>query len=150
MKPGDVWTERLILDRLRTHHVGHQWAFLEQVASSTGWQTRTIDALAMGMHKSRGLNVHGYEVKCSRSDWLRELRQPAKTLAVARYLDFLWVVADGEVVKPADLVGLGWGWMVPTSYGVRVVKRAPRREPEPLDRHFIAAVMRRLAEANRP
>jgi len=145
----DVWTERLILDRLRTYHNVNQWAFLEQVASSTGFDPRKIDAVAMGMHKSRGLNVHGFEVKISRGDWLRELRQPEKTLAVGKYLDFLWVVADGEVVKPADLAGLGWGWMVPTAYGVRIVKRAPRRTPEPLDRHFIAAIMRRLAAEQR-
>lgn len=148
---GD-WTEREILDRLRVQHNGNAWAFLEQVAESTGMDKRKIDAVAMGMYPSKGLLLHGFEVKTSRADWLRELRQPEKTLAVARYVDFLWVVADGEVVKPEadELRGLGWGWMVPTQYGCRVVKRAPRRKPDRLDRPFVAALLRRLAwEARR-
>ena len=42
---------------------------------------------------SRGLYLHGFEIKVHRNDWLRELKNPAKAEEIAGYCHFWWVVA---------------------------------------------------------
>jgi hypothetical protein len=72
-----------VIAALRKKYPAAAWAFLEQVANGTGYakKYRWADALAMGLWPSRGMELHGIEVKVSRSDWLRELENPARKLA---------------------------------------------------------------------
>ena len=53
MKP----IEELLRQRFGPPH----FAFLEQVRAGAGFDQRTADAMAMGLWKSRGLDLHGFE-----------------------------------------------------------------------------------------
>jgi len=101
----------------------------------------------MSMWPSRGLEINGFEIKASRSDWLRELKNPAKAEAIAAYCDRWWIVALKDLVKIEELPA-GWGLMELQANGsLKEVKRAPARENvKPITRTFMAAMMRRVGE----
>ena len=128
-------TERVMLDWLRKHRYsgmhgnGYRWVFATHVPDAAGFDAcRTADAVAMDMWASKGRELHGHEVKVSRADWLRELRQPDKAQAVAKFMDRWWlIVPDAAIVRD-------WGMAVVSAIGIRTVKKAPRRQAEPLRR----------------
>jgi len=124
------------------------WAFLPQVRNATGWarEPRTADALAMGLWPSRGMELNGFEVKVTRGDWLRELRDPAKADEIFQFCDRWWVVAaDKKIVLPGELPPT-WGLLVPRNGGLGAETEAPRLTPSPLDKPFLAAILRKTVE----
>jgi len=141
-------TEREVLDLLRlrcsfTGGNGPRWAFIEHVRNAAGFDAgRTCDAMALDLWPCKGLELHGHEIKCSRSDWLAELRDPEKANAFRPYCERWWLVAaDNTIVKPGELPP-GWGLMVVTNGKVRGVKRGPRQAALPLPRTMLAAMFR--------
>lgn len=83
--------------------------------------------------------VHGFEVKVTRSDWLRELADPTKADEWARYCHHWWLVAPREVVKPGELPG-GWGHLAPAGQRLRMVTEAPLRQPLPMPAPVVVAI----------
>lgn len=143
-----------LLSRRYTESAGNgdAWAFIPKVRNKAGFSaTRTLDAVAMSLWPSRGLTLHGFEIKCSRSDWLREMRDPAKADAFGFALDKFWlVVANSKIVLAGELPET-WGLLVVE--GSRLVCRkeapdlpvAPKGSVEPFSsdgRHFLAALLR--------
>ncbi|WP_291981973.1 hypothetical protein [Luteitalea sp.] len=122
-----------------------------QVGNGTGARTyRHADAVAMSLWPSRGLDLYGFEIKVSRSDWRRELVQPEKADEIARYCDF-WFIAAPEGVVPVDELPTPWGLYEFDGKALRVAKPAVRLEaPKEMTRAFLAAILRRAAEANVP
>lgn len=130
------------------------WILLPQVRDATGAGAgRTADAIAMNAWPSRGLEVHGFEVKATRADWLRELRQPAKAESVFAFCDRWWLVTPDvapPIVTPLELPG-GWGHIVVKPKGPAAVDHeAPKLTPKPLDRVFVAALLRALEGCEAP
>lgn len=125
-------TEKEMLDLLRLRHVregnggGGEFAFLSHVRNGAGFNAdRTFDAIVMNLWPSRGLELLGFEVKCSRSDWLRELKEPAKAEACARVVDrFSVVAADSQIVALGELPST-WGLLVARGDKLECVKEAP-------------------------
>lgn len=137
---------------LRARFASPEWAFLEQVANGTGARAkRWADAVAMNLWPSRGCEVHGFEVKVSRSDWLTELKDPSKADEVASYCDRWWLaIGDGDIVRPGELPS-AWGLIAPDGRGgFAVVKEPGALEPAPLSRGFLAAVLRRATQQVTP
>ena len=130
---------------LRLRYTQPEWALMFEVAASTGWAGRYADAVSMSMYPSRGLAVHGHEVKVSRSDWGREMKNPDKAEAISRYCDYWWVVTTPGIVKDGELP-MGWGLMELQGGRLKIVTKAAQREPVPLDRAFVAAMLRRAHE----
>lgn len=129
---------------LRTHRAPPTYALFEQVPEAVGGGGRTADAISMGLWRSRGLTVEGYEIKAYRGDWLRELKTPQKAEPLARFCDYWWIVAPPEIVT-VDEMPEAWGLLVPHAKGLRVAKPAPRQEADALTRPFIAGLLRRAA-----
>ena len=100
-KEEKSFTASDIEDLLSNRFCAPAWAFLPQVRNGTGFLnvTRTVDAIAMGLWPSRGLYMHGFEIKVRRGDWLNELRNPEKAEEIGQFCDFFWVVAPKEVIK---------------------------------------------------
>src|SRR5690349_4873984 len=81
-----------IREALRERYAPPAWAFFEEVGNATGIRSsRWADAVAMGLWHSRGIDIHGFEIKCNRNDFIRELRDPSKAEAVAEHCDFWWL-----------------------------------------------------------
>lgn len=101
---------------------------------------RRIDCVAVGCWRSTGYAVHGLELKVSRADWLKELRDPAKAASAARYCDHWWVaVGDASIVKPGELPD-GWGLLTPSGRGLRQAVK-PAKLDRVLDPRFTAALV---------
>ena len=139
-------TTKDVLARLK-QRCGQEYAVLTEVGNATGArQTRYADALGMCLWPSRGLELHGYEIKVSRADWLKELKSPAKADAIAKYCDRWWIVAGVKgIVIPSEMPQ-PWGLIEPTGDGLRVVKQAEQLPATPVDRAFLAAIFRRAVE----
>lgn len=136
-----------VMRRLRARFADTGYAVLAEVADGTGAkQSRWADALTMSLWPSRGLELIGFEIKVSRSDWIKELNSPGKAEAVCKYCDRWYVVVgNADIVKPGELPST-WGLMVPDGEGLKIAKQAPELSPVALDRAFVAAIMRRCAE----
>jgi len=132
-----------------------EWCLLGQVRNATGFmsRTRTADAIAMNTYPSRGLAVHGFEFKVSRADWLQELKNPGKAEDIALMCDYWWVVVEKEVVADGELPH-GWGLLEPHGRGLRVRAEAACMcdagvlRDRLMDRAFVAAILRRVTEAD--
>jgi len=120
------------------------WVTFSEVSDGTGVNiARYADAIAMAIWPSRGYDLNGFEIKVSRSDWLKELNDPAKSWPIQRFCDAWWIVAaDDTIVKDGELPST-WGLMVPNGGKLKIVKRAPKLKPERMDRAFVASILRR-------
>ncbi len=121
-----------------------EWVILSEVRNRAGFDaSRTADAIAMNMWPSRGLRLHGFEIKVSRSDWVRELRDPAKAEAFHGLVDYWWlVVSDPTFVHDGELPD-GWGLLAPRGPGLGVFTEARRHPDVTTPRDFLAALLRR-------
>ncbi|HCU25578.1 MAG TPA: hypothetical protein DF383_11235, partial [Deltaproteobacteria bacterium] len=115
---------------------------------SVGFQcNRHADAVAVTLWRSRGLQIQGFEIKCVRSDWLKELRNPEKSYSIQRFCNRWWIVALNENIIHDGELPPTWGLMIPRGKGLSIKVPAPALNPEPLRVDFVAAVLRRQAEA---
>src|SRR5574342_435271 len=106
---SDKLTSQDCIAALRKRFPAAEYAFLEQVANSTGSGVRGwADAIAMGLWPSRGISLWGFEVKVSRSDWKRELAKPKKSSEIQGYCDHSLVVTTPDIVEPSELPK-NWG-----------------------------------------
>lgn len=126
----------LLLDRytsIRRGSTSDRWIRAEHVASNMGNDSKRIaDFIAVDKYPSSGLALHGHEVKVTRSDWLSELRTPAKAESFVRYMDYWWLlVPNPTIVKPGELPA-GWGLLVKSGNKLRAQISAPKLSPAPL------------------
>lgn len=138
------WTEARLFAAIRIRHPLPEWVCLRAVRDSTGWagSGRTADAVAMSCYPSRGLEIHGFEIKVARSDWLRELQEPGKADPMWQNCDRWWIVAPPGVVDPKELPA-GWGLYQAGRGGLRAkVKAGLERRAKALDRGFVASLLR--------
>ena len=135
--------------RLCVRFAAPAWATFRQVSNSTGFAaSRSADAISMSLYPSRGLDVYGFEIKTSRSDWLREMKDPQKAEDMAQYCDFWYLaISDKKILKPAELPDT-WGLLVRHGTTLRQVKAAKRLETPGIDKPFVAALLRRANEAH--
>ena len=124
-----------------------RWACAEHVRSSASFDARRIcDFMAQDLWITGHIQLHGHEVKVSRSDWLRELADPSKADEFRRYCDRWWlVVPDARIVR--DDLPDGWGLIVLDDSGrLRARRPAPVLTPVAHPPTFRAALMRAVAQ----
>jgi hypothetical protein len=142
-------TEAELMVLLAERFAAPEFAFMPHVRNGTGYTrktTRTADALAMGLWPSRGRDLHGFEIKSDRADWVREKENPEKAEEIARFCDRWWVVIGREdIVQPGELPTT-WGLLAPRAGKLIVKAEAPKLDALPLDRAQLAAILRRAAE----
>lgn len=139
-------TESFVLQALAARYCLPEWAFVTKLPATVGFADRITDAVAMSLWPSRGLEIHGFEVKTARSDLLRELKDPAKAEATARFCDHWWIAAPAGVAKPEELP-VTWGLLVVgDGYSVRIAKKAAPLTPAEPTRAFLASCLRKLTE----
>jgi hypothetical protein len=125
-----------------------EYIVLFEVPDTTGsGASRRMDAMVMGLWPSRGLILHGIEVKARRSDWVRELNDPAKQERHARFVDAMWLLTCGDDVAKLEEIPPLWGWMHLSGKKLVTKKAAPPRQAEPLPRGLLAALLRAAADS---
>lgn len=118
---------------------------LEEVGSTTGGGGRRADVLALGIWRSTGRRLRGYEIKASRADLKRELADPMKYRAVSRFCD-RWSVVVWDESMLMDGLPDAWGIMVTRDgeHGreLHLQRKAEALTPEPWTRDFICSMIR--------
>jgi hypothetical protein len=148
--PAQPWTQAKLVELLRVRYPSRSHALLPQVRSETGSgsrDVRTADAIVMSLWPSRGIEMLGFELKVSKTDWRKELADPAKAEEIAQYCDAWWIVAPPGVVDVAELPK-PWGLLVPSAARDCLVaaKEAPALDAKPLTKTFLASILRRAQE----
>ena len=135
-------TTRTLLNKLREIYGPPRFAFFSEVCLSFASQQRA-DALAINLSRSRQFEIHGFEIKVERGDWISELRNPEKADHAFRYCDFWWlVISDMKIIKAEELPR-GWGLLVPKNEFLFPEVKPERLSPDPINRDFMATLLRR-------
>lgn len=133
---------------LRKRYAHPEWALCFEVANATGSNARRYaDAVAMNLFPSRGLTLHGFEIKVSKSDFRNEIAKPEKSAPVQQYCDHWWIVAPAHAVDE-DMLPKTWGWLRVDGAKLVQVKPAPDLDAKPVTRQFMAALVRRANEVD--
>ena len=126
-----------------------QYAPMWECAPQTGgFSCRYADLLVMHLWHSDKLELHGFEIKASKSDLKRELADPEKHQALARYCNrWTLVTWDTAVVGTLELPG-HWGWwtVTPDGESFEVQRKPGKLTPEEWPREFVAAMLRRAVD----
>lgn len=140
---GKVTTPMVNAHMAETFSEAAGYACLFEVASGTGSNARTFaDIVVMNLWPSRGMDLIGYEVKTSRSDWQREMKLPEKAWPVMQYMDRWFLLAAPGVAK-LDEVPSNWGFMEFDGRKLKTLKPAPKLEPKALSKTFLGAMLRK-------
>lgn len=144
MKPVSTFVNAYeIISRLEKKYAPPSWSFFSEVKSSVGFGNRRADGIAVAMWRSLGLEIHGFEVKTNRTDWLRELKDASKSDEIFKYCDRWWVVvSEQKIVEDGELPPT-WGMQVANKNGLRLAVKAPKLTPVPLTTAFVAEILRR-------
>jgi hypothetical protein len=115
---------------------------LFEVRDSTGFDSsRSADAIAVGMYRTRGREITGFEIKRSRSDWLSELKNPAKAEEIGKFCDWFYLVTSNDSIAKIDEIPAQWGWMFLNGQRLKVLKKPERMKAVPLDRHMLCSLL---------
>ena len=154
MAKKTLWTAKELKDRIkRRHPYGKGWYTTTEFTPASGQSDgRRMDAVAVALYRSHGFGVHGFEVKVSRSDWLHELRNPAKSSPGFEEMDYFWVVAPStDIVNPNELPPK-WGLFTCSGIGLRATIQPARLRPEDskISRAFMASLLWRVGKVKTP
>ena len=129
-----------------------EWATFRELRNDAGFKaSRSADFVAMNTWPSRGLELHGIEVKTDRRDWLRELKDPAKSAPIQAFCDFWWLATDDSRIAEVDEIPSTWGLIVLAKGGRFVARKpAPKLEAQQLSRGFVAAMLRNAKNGTVP
>ena len=148
MKPSQLTTPQLMA-LLRKRYASREYAFLEQVRSRTGYggKIRTADALVMSLWPSRGLEISGFELKVSRSDWLHEKHLPEKADEIYQFCDRWWLVISHEHILHDGELPPTWGLLLANCAKLSTKVEAPKLSCLPLSRPALASILRNVDNA---
>lgn len=125
-----------------------EWAVIFELQKGVGFQGTTgrIDAAVFGCWPSKGHHRLAFEVKRSRGDFLRELKQPEKRKWVEENFHETYFVVPAGLVKPEE-VPESWGLLAATKDGkkLRQVKVAMHREVPELPESMALSAIRSMA-----
>jgi hypothetical protein len=131
---------------VKAEHVRATTGFFDRGAASA----RTADFIAVDTWQSGKCAIHGVEVKVSRSDWQRELKDPAKAAAFMNWCTHWWLaVPDRAIVREGELPH-GWGFLAAKKHGdgLRLVQivAAPRRSVPLIPAESMTSLMYAIAK----
>ena len=154
---------------LRMRYTAPQYATLEEVRNATGRikrrrvinkitgdvttdRPRYADMIAVGLWPSLGLEILGFEVKTTRADWLKEISDEKKAVAVQQYCDRWYLVVPHKnyekTVRDGELPAT-WGMLTVDDAGVvREIVVALKLDARPITRAFLASLMRNACTSN--
>lgn len=152
-QPRPACSESWIFDRLKFAFPSPTFVLLPQVRSCTGdaqEKPRRVDALAVSVFPSRGLYLAGIEIKVTKTDFRKELRDPEKSEPIAQFCKYYYIAAPVNVVPIGELPER-WGLIEVRADGATIVHRAePREVVEPPDIGFMCSVLRSASRLSEP
>lgn len=152
-----------------TNYDAQRWVFFEELRVGTGfrdWRTKyqfaqgddgrwqkelspgyhpeqRIDAWAMSVWKSDKFKSVAYEIKVSRTDYLREILRPAKRETAMQFSNQFYFVAPDGIIKPSEVPD-GCGLIQVQDGKLVTSTKAPHREIGEPTWEFYAALVRAI------
>jgi hypothetical protein len=145
----EKFTAHQLYSLIRSTYPDPGFITLEEVRDATGFDgIRTADAIAIGMYRSRGKLIHGFEIKVSRADWQKELTQPSKAESIMRYCHHWSVVVPSESIVHSGELPPTWGMFVPGKNRLKAVAPPPMLEPLPMSMTMLTALLYAVSKVN--
>jgi len=140
------WTARHVKNTVLSRRHGQEynggtprWIWFEELSCRTSFNPPRIDLWVMDTWGDK--NAIAYEVKVSRSDFLREIANPAKREPAMAVSNFFYFAAPRDLIAASEVPeGCGLVEVIPRT--AKVVVRAPRRSVASPSWEFLAAVGR--------
>lgn len=141
---------------IRLRHM-ENWVVWFEVRLGTGWggtAQQSMDAFAMHEWPSESFHRVAYEIKISRGDFLRELKNPKKRRPAMRHSNQFYFITLPGVAKieeiPADCGLIEVNTDGGLKEATRTVLDAPFRDSIPPSWRFLAGAFRRVRLDHRP
>lgn len=138
-------------DNYTSKHFETHIAFFEELRIGTGYgkdNEQRIDAFTINLYPSERLARTAFEVKVSRSDFKKELRQPTKRRVALMYSNrFYFVAPKGLIAR--DELPLEAGLIEYHDGRCDTVVQAPWRDSYPPSWNFVASLARRIQRLER-
>lgn len=129
---------------LEQKYPSKEYTLLREVRNAAGFDaSRSADGMVVGHWPSRGCEIEGLELKSIRSDWINELKNPAKADAIFKFCDRWWIVAEKENIVKLDEVPTPWGFIECSNDKLKIIKAAPKLEPIPLTHGVVVSMLKR-------
>lgn len=137
-----------LFELLRDRWQQPEFASFVEMADTTGGAGRRIDFFAVSCWASKGGKGHSIavEVKASRGDFMRELKEPGKREFATKVANECWFAVERGVVKDPTEVPEGWGLLERTAAGLVVRRAAQQRKIDPWPWSFVASFARRVTD----
>jgi hypothetical protein len=137
-----------LIGLIRKRHDGDGWFVFDELQNGTGGRyTGRADALALGLWPSHGFKLHGYEIKESREDLKKELRDPQKADNFAKYCHMWWLCVRDVKLMDGLVLPDNWGVLIPKGGVLRTHRKATiKADPKPLDAAFVASMIRKVSK----
>lgn len=135
-----------IYSTLRGRFPEHEYVLMQEVSDKAGHaRSRSADYIAVNLYPSRGLAIHGIELKSYRGDWLNELKNPSKQENHFQYCDYFWLLTADDKIAKMEEIPVSWGWLCIKGDRVYTKKQARQLKPKAVSRSFMCAMLKRAA-----
>jgi len=139
----------VIEDLLKVRFPAPKWAHFLELRAGTGYgsdREGRIDFAAFSMWDSTGDRAIACEVKRTRADFMRELRNPSKRAWVEKQFGECYFVVAAGIVQP-DEVPQGWGLLSVTKNGDKLRQlKAPTQRKVDISQTLTRSILRRAAK----
>jgi hypothetical protein len=146
--PPDTSAAKALRAALALRYQWPEWLLAEEITLGL----RRIDAVAVRVWGGGklGYRTLGFEIKVSRADWLRELKDWEKQRAATAAVDQFWIVATKDVVQDGELPR-GWGLLeiAGSALRLKVQPAEPTTAAETLPRELLARLAGKLHDRER-
>lgn len=135
-----------IIRVLMDYHKKYSCLVFRELRRGVGYSyDRTIDLFTFETWPSRGFNRIAYEVKISRSDFVREIRDPSKRAGFRKFANEFYFATPPGLLSPGE---------IPSDTGLIEISETGRRKiiissphiENPPDWGFLASLARRLVQ----
>lgn len=139
---GNPVDTRRIIELLKLRHPEDEgeWAHFVELNSDTGFSPSRLDFFAIGCWSSTGHKTITYEIKVSRGDFKRELKNPHKRKRAEEVSTETYFATPLNLIQVEELPE-GWGLIEATRGGLRIKRHAPQRTAT-LNHSFVASLAR--------
>lgn len=146
-------TADFILEALREHYAQAkwkgQWAFFKELRVETGYGAkggeRRVDGYVLNLWPSKKFESSTFEVKVSRADFRKELKQPEKRWPGMAISNTFYFVTPPGLISERELPELCGLIEVDDDMNVKRIKRAVYRMKMGPSWGFMASICRRVA-----
>lgn len=150
--PPFRWSEAKVVEAVLQHNYPEPWLNIPKFrpGTSTGqWAEKEFDCFCFHPWKSEGFARHVIEAKISRSDFLKEAKDPLKKRAGLYCATYFWFAAPAGVVRNLEEIPTNCGFYLvgldeTGHYTCGRKVPAPELADEPPTWNFLAAASRRV------